>query len=141
AKISLLQPSGFHCNIQTGHVHLPDINRQMLNCISNDRKEAIMGYYLVQAAYTAEAVANLVKNPQNRREVVQKVVEKLGGKLEGFWFAFGDYDLVLICEMPDNISAAAFSLAASAGGALRVGKTTPLMTAEEGTDAMKKAGK
>ena len=100
-----------------------------------------MGYYLVQAAYTAEAAADMVKNPQNRREAVQKAVEKLGGSLEGFWFAFGDYDVVLICQMPDNVSASAFSMAALAGGALRAGKTTPLMTAEEGIEAMKKAGK
>jgi uncharacterized protein with GYD domain len=98
-----------------------------------------MGYYLLQAAYTAEAAAELVRNPQNRREAVRKVVEKLGGTLEGFWFAFGDYDVVLICHMPDNVSAAAFSMAVSAGGALKAGKTTPLLTAEEGIDAMKKA--
>jgi uncharacterized protein with GYD domain len=72
---------------------------------------------------------------------VQKAVEKLGGNLEGFWFAFGDYDVVLVCQMPDNVSAAAFSMAVSAGGALRAAKTTPLLTAEEGIEAMKKAGK
>jgi hypothetical protein len=44
-------------------------------------------------------------------------VEKLGGKLETKWFCFGDYDLVAVLDMPDNVSAAAFSLAASAGGA------------------------
>ncbi|HAM52955.1 MAG TPA: GYD domain-containing protein [Nitrospiraceae bacterium] len=100
-----------------------------------------MGYYLVQAAYTAEAVAGLINNPQNRREAVQKAVEKLGGSLVGFWFAFGDYDIAAVCQMPDNVSAAAFSMAVAAGGALRAFKTTPLMTAEEGIAAMKKAAK
>ena len=100
-----------------------------------------MNYYLVQAAYTAEAVADLVKNPQNRRDPAQKAVEKLGGSLVGFWCAFGDYDVVSIGQFPDNVSAAAFSMAVSAGGALRAFKTTPLMTAEEAMEAMKKAGK
>jgi len=100
-----------------------------------------MNYYMAQAAYTAEAVAGLIKNPQNRRDSVQKAVEKLGGSLVDFWFAFGDYDVVAIGQLPDNISAAAFSMAVSAGGALRAFKTTPLMTAEEGMEAMKKAEK
>jgi uncharacterized protein with GYD domain len=67
------------------------------------------------------------------------VVEKLGGKITHAWFAFGDYDLVAIVEMPSNVEAAAFSLAAAAGGACRIVKTTPLMTTAEGIEAMKKA--
>ena len=100
-----------------------------------------MNYYLVQAAYEAETVANLIKNPQNRTDPVQKAVEKLGGSLVGFWFAFGDYDVVAINQLPDNVSAAALSMAIAAGGALKAYKTTPLMTAEEAMEAMKKAGK
>jgi uncharacterized protein with GYD domain len=98
-----------------------------------------MAYYLVQVAYTPEACANLVKNPQNRTEAVRPVVEKLGGKMEGAWLAFGEYDVVLIARMPDNVSAAAFAMAASAGGALKACKTTPLLTVEEGVEAMRKA--
>jgi len=100
-----------------------------------------MNYYLVQAAYTTEAVAGLIKNPQNRRDPVRKAVEKLGGSLVDFWFAFGDYDVVAVGQFPDNVSAAAFSMAISAGGAIKAFKTTPLMTAEEAMEAMKKAGK
>jgi uncharacterized protein with GYD domain len=48
-----------------------------------------MNRYMLQAAYTPEAVAALLKNPQDRREAVRKVVEKLGGSLEGFWFHLG----------------------------------------------------
>jgi uncharacterized protein with GYD domain len=55
--------------------------------------------------------------------------------------SFGEDDVVAICELPDNVSAAAFSLAVSAGGALKTSKTTPLMTFEEGIEAMKKAPK
>lgn len=99
-----------------------------------------MAYYLIQVAYTPEAWATQIKNPQNRIEAVRPVVEKLGGRFEGAWYAFGEYDVIAICNMPDNVSAAAFSLAASAGGAVKAFKTTPLMTTEEGIEAMKKAG-
>jgi uncharacterized protein with GYD domain len=98
-----------------------------------------MAYYLFQATYTAEAIANMVKAPQNRAEAVSVAVEKLGGRVEGFWFAFGEYDTVEIIQLPDNVSAAAFSMAVSAGGALKAIKTTPLLTMEESVAAMRKA--
>lgn len=100
-----------------------------------------MAYYLMQVSYAPEGSAALIKKPQNREEAVRKAIEKQGGSLEGFWFAFGDYDVVLICQIPDNITAAAFSLAVSAAGAVKAFKTTPLMTAEEGMAAMKMAAK
>jgi uncharacterized protein with GYD domain len=98
-----------------------------------------MPSYLVQVSYTSEAIAALVKNPQNRTDVVRKSVKKLGGKLIGSWLSFGDYDVVLIAEMPDNVSAAALAMAASAGGSLKSVKTTPLLTTEEATEAAAKA--
>jgi uncharacterized protein with GYD domain len=104
-------------------------------------KGSIMPYYLFRGAYTSEAWASLVKQPQNRTEVVRAALEKLGGTLEGLWFAFGEEDVVAICKMPDNVSAAAFSLAVAAGGGLKSSTTTPLMTFEEGLEAMKKAAK
>src|SRR5205809_3253967 len=105
------------------------------------RKDRCMPYYLFSGSYTAEAWANLVKKPQNRTEVVRSAVESLGGTLEGAWLAFGEDDVVAICKMPDTVSAAAFSLAVAAGGALKSSKTTPLLTFEEGVEAMRKAAK
>lgn len=99
-----------------------------------------MAYYLVQAAYTPEASGRLVKAPQNRAEAIRPLVEKLGGKLDGMWLAFGDYDVIGIFQMPDNVSAVALSLAVSAGGATKAVKTTPLVTMDEGVAAMRKAG-
>ncbi len=99
-----------------------------------------MASYLIQAAYTNEASAALVKNPQNRAHAVKPVIEKLGGSIKGLWLAFGEYDAIGIIEMPDNVSAAAFSMAALAGGGLKALKTTPLITVEEGIEAMTKAG-
>ena len=61
--------------------------------------------------------------------------------LYGYWSCFGDYDTVLIVHAPDNMGAAALSLAAAGGGALRSAKTTPLMTMDETVEALKRAGR
>lgn len=98
-----------------------------------------MPRYMYQVAYSSEAWASLVKTPQDRIEAIRPAVRKLGGKIESAYYAFGDYDLVAIVSMPDNVSAAAFSIAASAGGAVTAIKTTPLMTIREGMTAMRKA--
>ena len=98
-----------------------------------------MPHFLFQASYTAEAWATQVKNPKDRIRAIKPVARKLGGKIVHAWLSFGEYDVVGVCEMPDNTSAAAFSIAAAAGGALKALKTTPLMTADEGIEAMKKA--
>ncbi|HEY1500375.1 MAG TPA: GYD domain-containing protein [Acidobacteriaceae bacterium] len=99
-----------------------------------------MPSYLVQAAYTQEALAALIANPQDRTDAIRKSVKKLGGKLSGLYLAFGDYDIVTIFEMPDNVSAAAFAIAIAAGGACRSVKTTPLLSSSDGIAALKKAG-
>jgi len=99
-----------------------------------------MPSYLVQVAYTPEALTALIKNPQNRAETVRKAIETLGGKMVGAWLTFGDHDVTLVMEMPDNVNAAAFALAIGAGGACKSVKTTPLLSIEEGVEAMTKAG-
>ena len=99
-----------------------------------------MAYYLIQARYTPDSWGAMLKNPQNRAEAIKPAIEKLGGSIKGLWLAFGEYDVMAIVQMPDNPSAAAFSVAASAAGGLSAFKTTPLMTVEEGMEAMRKAG-
>lgn len=99
-----------------------------------------MPHYMVQAAYTADAWSGLVKNPQDRAAALRPAIEGLGGKLVSFYMSFGEYDALVIAEMPDNVSAAGVSIAASAGGAVKAIKTTPLMTVQEGMEAMRKAG-
>ena len=96
-----------------------------------------MAYYLIQAAYTPEAWAKMVKSPQDRKAAIAPMIEKLGGRLESFWISFGDYDAAVILQAPDNVTAAALSLAASAGGSVKAIKTTPLMTMEEGMEIAK----
>ncbi len=98
-----------------------------------------MPRYMLEVAYTPEAWATMVKKPQDRIEAVRPAVRKLGGRIEAAYFAFGEHDLVAIVNMPDNVSVAAFSIAASAGGSIKAIKTTPLMTVREGMQAMRKA--
>ncbi len=98
-----------------------------------------MPHFLIQAAYTTEAVQSLVQNPQSRASVIQAAVEKLGGRLHNMFLSFGDYDAVAIIEMPDNVAAAGIALAFASGGAVKNIKTTPLLTGAEGIEAAKKA--
>ena len=98
-----------------------------------------MPRYLFQAAYTADSWATQVKNHLNPLDRVRPLVEECGGRVESLFYSFGDYDLVLITDMPDDESAAAISLAAAAGGSLRAAQTTKLLSVEEGLSAMRKA--
>jgi uncharacterized protein with GYD domain len=98
-----------------------------------------MPSYLQQVAYSTEGWEALVGKPENRIEAVRPAIEKLGGKIESAWFAFGDYDVVLIIQMPSNVDAGAIAMAFAAGGACKSVKTTPLLTAEEAVQAMTKA--
>ena len=99
-----------------------------------------MAIYMYQAAYTAESWAAQVKNPQNRVEAVgRQACEAVGGKLLGGWYCFGDYDLVIVADVPDNESMSAIALAIGAGGAIKAAKTTVLMTGAEGVEGMRKA--
>jgi len=99
-----------------------------------------MPHYLIQTAYTPESWEKMVKNPQDRVELVRPAIEDLGGRIEAGYISFGEYDFTTIVEFPDNVSAAAFSISVSSKGGLKAFKTTPLMTMAEAQDAMEKAG-
>jgi len=98
-----------------------------------------MAHFLFQVSYTPEAWKKLVANPVNRAEVLKPVVAKLGGKLENGWFTFGEYDVVVLAQMPDAVAAGAFAVAVGAGGACKTVKTTQLFGFEEGLSMCKKA--
>lgn len=99
-----------------------------------------MAHYLVQFSYTREAVASLVENPENRMEAVRPAFEQHGITIRDSWLAFGDHDVVIVIEAPDNVRAVALSMVLAAGGAVENLKTTPLMTWDEGVEAMRAAG-
>jgi uncharacterized protein with GYD domain len=98
-----------------------------------------MSKYLIQANYIGEGIKGLLKEGgSSRRATVEKLAESLGGTIESFYYAFGDTDLFVIADMPDNARATAVSLTASAAGTATV-KVTVLLTAEEVDAAVKKS--
>ncbi len=99
-----------------------------------------MPLYLTKFSYTPETWARLIANPEDRRAAAQSYIESVGGKLHGFWYAFGSHDGYNLWEAPDNVSMAAVSLAIGSGGALSSLETTVLLTVEEAMDALGKAG-
>ena len=101
-----------------------------------------MALFMYQFAYTPESWAAQIKHPDNRIEKVGKAsCEAAGGKFLGGWLSFGEYDAVLIADLPNEESMAGLALAIAAGGALKSSKTTLLMTGAQGVEALKNAGK
>ena len=98
-----------------------------------------MPLYLGRFSYTTDAMKALLDQPQDRSTAAREVAESLGGKLLGFWYAFGEFDGVFLMEAPDNASAAALAMAVGAGGALSDVETTVLLDMDEAQDAMRKA--
>ena len=98
-----------------------------------------MPLYLTKFSYTPATWAKLIKNPEDRRAAAKEYIESVGGKLHGFWYAFGDHDAYNLWEAPDNVSMAATAIAIAAGGALSSLHTTPLLTVEETIAALKMA--
>ena len=98
-----------------------------------------MPLYLSRFSYTTDAIKALLDQPQDRSAAAREMAESLGGKLLGFWYAFGEFDGVFLMEAPDNASAAALAMAVGAGGALSGVETTVLLDMDEAQDAMRKA--
>jgi uncharacterized protein with GYD domain len=98
-----------------------------------------MPKYLGQCNYVGEGLKGLLKEGgSSRRAIVEKLVKSLGGTVEAFYYAFGETDLYVIADVPDNISMATIALTINATGAVTV-KTTVLLTPEEIDEAVKKA--
>jgi uncharacterized protein with GYD domain len=98
-----------------------------------------MPLYLSKFTYTPETWARLVANPEDRRAAAQSYIESVGGRLHGFWYAFGAHDGYTLWEAPDNVSMAAVALAIGSGGALGSLDTTVLLSVEETLDALRRA--
>ncbi|MBI2192077.1 MAG: GYD domain-containing protein [Planctomycetes bacterium] len=100
-----------------------------------------MPRYMIQASYTGESWKAQVARPRSLTDRLEPVLKKLGGRLEAAYYTFGEYDVLLILEMPGNVEAAAFALVGAAGGALASIRTTPLLSVAEGLGALKAAGR
>ena len=90
-----------------------------------------MTKFLIKASYTPTGIKGLLKEGgTNRRKAVEKMINDIGGKMEAFYFAFGDHDVYVIAELPDMASVAALALTVNASG-LAVVSTTLLLDLEE----------
>jgi uncharacterized protein with GYD domain len=98
-----------------------------------------MPLYLTKFSYTPETWARLIGNPEDRRKAAQQYIESVGGKLHGFWYAFGEHDGYNLFEAPDNVSMTAVALAIAGGGALSSVETTVLLSVDETMDALRMA--
>jgi uncharacterized protein with GYD domain len=99
-----------------------------------------MPIYLAKFSYTPETWARMIAKPEDRRGAAQAYIESVGGKLHGFWYAFGAHDGYNLWEAPDNVSMAAVALAIGGGGALSSIETTVLLSVEDTMAALRKAG-
>jgi uncharacterized protein with GYD domain len=98
-----------------------------------------MPLYIYQAAYTPESIAAQIKEPQDRLEAVRPALEALGGKIVVGGYPFGEYDVLVVIEAPDDTTAASFALAVAAGGAAKSAKTTRLLSGQEWIESLRKA--
>ncbi len=97
-----------------------------------------MAKFMIEGHYTVEGTKGLAREGgSGRRAAVAKLIEGMGGKLDAIYFAFGGVDVYVIGDLPDNVSAAAVSLAVNQSGAVAT-KTIVLLTAEEMDAAGKK---
>src|SRR5215467_1793836 len=102
-------------------------------------KGSIMTLYLYRASYTAETLTALIKDPHDRIEVLRSSLEKIGVKILAGGYPFGQYDVLVIYEAPDDTTAASVSIAVAAGGAVRSAKTTRLLSGQEWIESLRKA--
>jgi uncharacterized protein with GYD domain len=108
--------------------------------LRDQSKEGIfMPKYLIEASYTHEGFEGVrTKGGSSRRDAVAETAKSLGGKLEAFYFAFGDHDAIVLLDLPDNEAAAAAALAVDAAGGATT-TTTVLLTPEQVDDAAKRS--
>jgi uncharacterized protein with GYD domain len=98
-----------------------------------------MPLYVYQAAYTSESVAAMIKNPVDRLEAVRPSLEAMGIKIVAGGYPFGEYDILVVLEAPDDTTAAASALAIAAGGGAKSAKTTRLLGGAEWIESLRKA--
>jgi len=95
-----------------------------------------MPLYLIRFSYTPEEWAQMIKEPEDRRKTIGPLLEAIGGKLHGLWYAFGENDGFVLAEAPDNTAAAGTVLALIGSDKFRSLSTTVLLTVEEALEAL-----
>lgn len=98
-----------------------------------------MPKYLIEASLTTEGIKGLRSEGGGaRREAVASAIESVGGRLESFYFGFGDRDVFVIGDFPDNESAVAMALAVNSSGAVTT-RTVVLVTPEQVDEAIRRS--
>jgi uncharacterized protein with GYD domain len=97
-----------------------------------------MPLYMYQASYTAKSMADQLKQPQDPVEVIQPALEELGATIVVAGFPFGDYDVLVVYDAPDDMTAASVAMAVAAAGEVKSGKTTRLLSGQEWLESLRK---
>src|SRR5438105_10823127 len=90
-----------------------------------------MPLYMYEGAYTPESLAAQIREPRDRIEVVKPAFDAIGAKILAAGYPFGEYDVLVVYEAPDDTAAASLALAIAAGGAVKAAKTTKLLSGQE----------
>jgi uncharacterized protein with GYD domain len=97
-----------------------------------------MALYMYQASYTAKSMAAQLTEPQDPVEAIKPALEEVGAKLVVAGFPFGEYDVMLVYEAPDDMTAASVAMAVAAAGEVKAGKTTRLLSGQEWLESLRK---
>ena len=97
-----------------------------------------MTVYMYQASYTAKSMAAQLKEPQDPMEAIKPTLEELGAKVLVAGFPFGEYDVLIVYEAPDDMTAASVAMAVAAAGEVKSGKTTRLLSGQEWLESLRK---
>ena len=97
-----------------------------------------MTLYMYQASYTAKSMAAQLKEPQDPMAAIKPTLEELGAKVLVAGFPFGEYDVLIVYEAPDDMTAASVAMAVAAAGEVKSGKTTRLLSGQEWLESLRK---
>jgi uncharacterized protein with GYD domain len=97
-----------------------------------------MALYMYQASYTAKSMAAQLTEPKDPVEAIRPALEEVGAKLVVAGFPFGEYDLLVVYEAPDDVTAASVAMAVAAAGEVRSGKTTRLLSGQEWLESLRR---
>jgi uncharacterized protein with GYD domain len=101
-------------------------------------KGSSMPLYMYQASYTAKSMADQLKEPEDPVELIRPALEELGATIVVAGFPFGEYDVVVVYDAPDDMTAASVAMAVAAAGEVRSGKTTRLLSGQEWLESLRK---
>jgi uncharacterized protein with GYD domain len=97
-----------------------------------------MALYMYQASYTAKSMAAQLQDPQDPVDAIRSALEEVGAELLVAGFPFGEYDVLVVYEAPDDVTAASVAMAVAAEGEVKLAKTTRLLSGQEWHDSLRK---